>query len=215
MMNKRQDVWRARLTEGASYIGTQDLPLLQPCTVIPKWLSLYDKSEKPLPESCVHFFQDDYKFERVWNKPRTYLPRIKKVGTVIIPDFSVYPDMPNPLKGYNVFRSRAIGYWWQKQGLNVIPCLRCGDEYTDIFIFDGLPKKATVAVGATGCIKNRSVRRVFINGVYKIIERLEPLNLLIYGTINKKYFPYSLFTMNTNILYYPSETGQMLRKETA
>jgi hypothetical protein len=211
----RRDVWKAWLTAGASYTGPQDMPIIMPCSVVPQRLLLYDNVKKHAPDSCVHFFQDDYKLERIWNKPTQYLPRILSVGTVIMPDFSVYPDMPNPIKAYNIYRSRAIGYWWQKQGLNVIPCLRCGDDHSDKFVFDGLPQNSTIAIGATGCLKSREVRGIFFEGIYTIIERLQPANLLIYGTENGKYLSYSLFTLKTKIFYYPSETGLRLRQKAA
>ena len=50
------------------------------------------------PESAgVHFFLDDYQFERFWRQPQRYLAALAKCPLVIGPDFSLYTDFPAPL----------------------------------------------------------------------------------------------------------------------
>lgn len=44
----------------------------------------------------VHFFLDDYQFERFWRQPQRYLAALAKCPLVIGPDFSLYTDFPAP-----------------------------------------------------------------------------------------------------------------------
>ena len=77
-----------------------------------------------------HFFEDDYLFERLWRNPKIYLPILKQYNGVILPDFSLYRDMPLVMQLWNIYRSRAIGCWLQSNGIKVIPDVRFGDERT-------------------------------------------------------------------------------------
>ncbi len=72
-------------------------------------------------DSWIHFYEDDNAFERIWNTPNKYLLIIKRFKGVITPDFSVYRDMPLVMQHWNIYRSRAIGYWLQENGVPVIP----------------------------------------------------------------------------------------------
>ena len=45
----------------------------------------------------IHFFIDDYQFERLWNNPWQYLELLKRVKGVITPDFSMYTDTPQAM----------------------------------------------------------------------------------------------------------------------
>ena len=42
----------------------------------------------------VHFFIDDYQFERLWRFPDRYIPLLQEYDCVLTPDFSIYVDMP-------------------------------------------------------------------------------------------------------------------------
>ena len=61
----------------------------------------------------VHFFIDDYQFERVWKSPQLYVEMLKRYRFVCAPDFSLYLDMPMATKIWNVYRSRLITAYWQ------------------------------------------------------------------------------------------------------
>lgn len=59
--------------------------------------------------SVVHFFQDDYKFECLWNNPKPRLSKLKQYAAIMTPQFSIYTEMPAALHMYNIFRSRWVG----------------------------------------------------------------------------------------------------------
>ena len=59
--------------------------------------------------ATVHFFIDDYRFERVWTNPARYAELLGRFDACFTPDFSLYTDMPLPLQQWNIYRSRLIG----------------------------------------------------------------------------------------------------------
>ena len=52
----------------------------------------------------VHFFRDDYRFERLWSDPDAYVPMLRGYDVVLSPDFSTYVDWPVAVQAYNHFR---------------------------------------------------------------------------------------------------------------
>ena len=116
-------------------------------------------------DQWVHFYEYDHEFEKLWTNPRKYLSRLSKFNGVITPDFSLYRDMPLVMQAWNTYRGKALGHWWQSQGLNVIPNVRWGDERTYEFCCAGVPKNSVIAVGSYGCMKTLRERKFFAKGL--------------------------------------------------
>lgn len=128
----------------------------------------------------VHFFIDDYQFERCWRNPEMYANILKKFCSVLSPDFSMWTDMPVALQLYNHYRKQYLGAYWQQRGVKVIPTINWSDESSFDFCFDGYEKKGTVAVSVLGskhCVNS------FMRGYDKMIEILEPNQILVYGDL--------------------------------
>lgn len=105
-----KDVFNAFLVESACYNGLFDFPIIQPTQWIPYKLISFSKAINcPEHDQWVHFFEDDCRIERNWKNPKRYLPILKRFNGVILPDFSLYRDMPFAMKLWNIYRSRAIG----------------------------------------------------------------------------------------------------------
>jgi len=191
----KKDVFHAWLVEDANFDGKWEMPSIPGVDCRPsKMVSFVEAiSQKNCFDGWVHFYLDDYKFERIWNRPKDYLRRLKKYEGVISPDFSLYRDMPLVMQTWNTYRNRAIGYWLSKNGIRVIPNVRWGDERTYEFCFDGLPQNSVVAVGTHGCVKRREDRGFFENGFLTMLERIHPAEVIVYGRKNDKIFP-PLFT---------------------
>ena len=130
----------------------------------------------------VHFFIDDYQFERVWRFPDRYIPLLREYECVFTPDFSLYVNMPLTLKIYNVYRSRVLGHYWQKQGINVVPTLQWADFRTFDFSFTGIAPGGVVAVSTLGSAQNPQSRGYWTAGMQKAIDVLHPDTILLYGT---------------------------------
>ena len=129
----------------------------------------------------VHFFIDDYQFERVWKSPQLYVEMLKRYRFVCAPDFSLYLDMPMAAKIWNVYRSRLITAYWQKQGVKVVPVLQWADPATWEFCFKGVTPGGTVAVSTLGAARNKLTKQIWKSGMSEAIQKLRPAAILLYG----------------------------------
>lgn len=163
--------------------GFYQMPVIKACNYIPDSLIgfNYAKSAKEF-DTGVHFFVDDYQFERVWNSPLENIERLKKFQCVLTPDFSLYMDMPVAMKIWNVYRSRLIGQLCQDAGMNVIPTLSWAEKETYRFCFDGLETGGTVAVSTVGVMRDKSAREIFCDGMKEALQRLQPKAVVLYGS---------------------------------
>ena len=184
-----KDVFNAFMVSDAEYAGKYELPVLTPTNQIPNRLIAFSKAMKAHDfDQWIHFYEDDVSFERIWRNPKKYLPLFKKFNGVILPDFSVYRDMPLAMQIWNIYRSRAVGHWLQINGINIIVNIRYGDERTYDICCDGISEKCVIAIGTHGTIKNLIDRHYLLNGLNIVVERLHPSDIVIYGTAPDKYF---------------------------
>ena len=198
-----KDVFNSYLVSTASYSGIYEFPRIKPTQNIPNRLISFSKSIANKDNNqWIHFFEDDYLFERTWRAPHKYLDTFKRYNGIILPDFSLYRDMPLSMQIWNIYRSRAIGNWLQKNGVEVIPNIRFGDKRTYDISCDGIEKHCTIAVGSYGNMKNIEDRKIFLAGLDYIIKKLKPSNLVIYGSLSDEIIAkYS----NTNIVKFNCE----------
>lgn len=158
------------------------MPIVKPCDELPPELLGFNYAKSSGPsDAWLHFFVDDYQFERLWNQPEKYLPTIKKFGGVLSPDFSLYLDMPYPMQQWNEYRRRALANYWQRNGVKVIPTLSWSLEPSYGFCFDGLPTESTVAVSTVGVHGNEYAMKVWHDGMAEAMSRLRPKRVLQYG----------------------------------
>lgn len=129
----------------------------------------------------IHFFIDDYQFERIWNDPEKYIPILKQYDCVISPEFSLYWDMPLPMKIWNTYRNRFIGALLQENGITVIPSICWADEASFDFCFQGIEKGSIVAVETNGIKEQEETLKRWKNGMDELINQIEPSTILIYG----------------------------------
>ena len=129
----------------------------------------------------IHFFIDDYQFERVWNSPEKYVEVLKDYECILSPDFSLYTDMPIPMKIWNVYRSRQIGAYYQGAGLKVIPTISWCEPETYSFCFEGIPEGSIVAISTIGVKESKDAAQIWHDGVDAMIDRISPRTILVYG----------------------------------
>lgn len=179
-----KDVFHAFLVENATYAGDLEIPRIAPEDSLPMELIRFSKAvstKEGNPNAWVHFYEDDAAFERLWNNPRKYLPILKRFGGIITPDFSLYRDMPLVMQHWNIYRSRAIGYWLQGNGVPVIVNVRYGDNRTYATSCLGVSKDCSIAVGSHGCLKLKKDREVFSKGLDYAVRILTPKVIIVYG----------------------------------
>ncbi len=164
-------------------VGKYDLPTLcrqeidLPETFIPFNMA------RTYPDKIVgvHFYIDDYQFERVWRKPEKYLELLKQYRCVCSPDFSMYMCMPLAMKIWNVYRSRLIGQFWQKNGIKVIPTLQWAEARTFQFCFDGIEPGGVVSVSTLGAAKGKFSRSFWLAGMKEAMRVVKPTTIIHYG----------------------------------
>lgn len=88
----------------------------------------------------IHFYIQDYLFNRIWNSPQRYIDVLKEYKGIIMPDFSLFVDMPIPLQQFNHYRNLWFARMCQIQGIQVIPSLNWSTEDSFDWCTDGLPK---------------------------------------------------------------------------
>lgn len=160
--------------------GKYEMPIIKKTDYIPKDLIGFNYAMSSDNKNAgIHFYIDDYQFERVWNDPYEYIDVLQEYDCILSPDFSVYVDMPVSMQIWNIFRSRLIGQFYQSLGLKVIPNIRWAEEDTYDFCFDGIEKGGVVAI-STISLKTE-FKDLWIKGVDEMIKRLEPKAILIYG----------------------------------
>lgn len=163
--------------------GFYQMPIIKACDYVPTDLIGFNYAKSTDKTDCgVHFFIDDYQFERVWNSPDENIERLRKFQCVLTPDWSLYMDMPMALKVWNVYRQRLIGQIFQDSGLTVIPTLSWAEPETYNFCFDGIEQGGTVAVSTVGVMKSESAKAIWADGMREAMKRLKPKNVICYGS---------------------------------
>lgn len=134
-------------------VGEFGIPEIDPVYELPpikEWIGFnYVLSDKDPDGKAVHFFLDDYQFERVWNNPEAYVEKLRRYVCVASPDFSPYVDMPIALQIYNHYRKHWVAKYWQTCGITVIPTIRATATETNLnWWLDGEPKKSIIIVSS-------------------------------------------------------------------
>lgn len=132
-------------------------------------------------DTTIHFYVDDYQFERLWNAPEKYVDILAQYEAILSPDFSLYMDMPMPMKIWNIYRSRQIGAYYQSRGIKVIPTISWAEHETFEFAFQGIPKKSIVSISTIGVKENKDALQIWRDGVAEMIKQIEPRTIVIYG----------------------------------
>ena len=153
----------------------------------------------------IHFYIDDYQFERVWNSPEQYIDILKEYDCVLSPDFSLYMDMPMPMKIWNIYRSRQIGQYWQSQGIKVIPTISWAEKETFEFAFKGIEKGSIVSVSTIGVKRSKDALKIWQDGMDAMIEEIEPSTILVYG--GKLDYDYG----NIEVIYFNNKVTERMK----
>lgn len=179
----KRDVFHAWMLSEVDFSDTWELPIVHACGAHPVGLVPFSVA---LDEKCrdfdcfVHFYEDDFRFERVWNDPRRYLPHLRKFAGVVMPDFSTCIDFPKPLKMWNCYRNQLLAAWWQAQGLTVIPSAR--HEPGCDWLLEALPQRSVVAICGRALVKDVDERRRFVRDLRTTVDALEPAAIIYYGS---------------------------------
>lgn len=213
MKIKANDGFKPFLVEGAEFVGRQDFPKIEKPKkfIIPTDMVPFSKRKYAIMEDFVCFYEYDDNFAQVLAEPEKFIEEFKLYNGIVSTDNSTYTDMPLCLQIANTYINRAINFYYQKNGVYVIPDVCWGDErsympdrYGETFAFLGLPKHSILSVGSYGAMKNPVDRHHFINGFRAMLKELEPEIVLVYGSIPDKYF--EEFKNQTKLVQYTDWT---------
>ena len=187
--------------------GFYQMPIIKRNDFIPSDLIgfNYAKTSK-VKNTGIHFYIDDYQFERVWNKPSDYIDVLRQYECILSPDFSLYMDMPMAMKIWNVYRSRFIGQYYQSKGIKVIPTISWGESATFDFCFEGIEKGGTVSISTIGIKQDAEAMQIWKDGVDELIKRIRPSTILIYG--GKVDYDFK----DINIVYFSNKVTDRMSK---
>lgn len=168
-------------------VGLYDIPQLQAIREeeigeITEWIGFnYVLSDKNPKGKGVHFFLDDYQFERVWKNPEKYIEKLAQYEAVMAPDFSPYADMPMATQIFNHYRKHWVARLMQEYGVKVIPTIRASrDDRSLMWYLDGEPEESVVCISAMWT-KQAEAREYFLKEYNTMLEKLKPQKIYIYG----------------------------------
>lgn len=165
-------------------VGEFGIPEIMPETKYPggEFIGVnYAMTAKDPAGKNVHFFVDDYQFQRFWNQPDRYVKILERFSAVCSPDFSLYTKMPKALQIYNHYRKHWLAAYWQNCGITVYPTIGWSDEESFGWCFDGEPKGGIVAVSSVGTQKTEAEKKLFLKGYDEMMKRLEPKWVIFHG----------------------------------
>lgn len=182
------------------------MPIIKNNNFIPNKLIGFNYAKTSKEKNVgIHFYLDDYQFERLWNKPEDYIRVLKEYECMLSPDFSLYMDMPMPMKIWNIYRSRQIGQYYQNQGIKVIPTLSWAEPETFKFCFKGIPQGSIVSISTIGVKRNKEALKIWKQGVDELIKQIKPSTILIYG--GKLDYNYG----NIKVIYFENEVTKKMK----
>ncbi|MBO5283659.1 MAG: DUF4417 domain-containing protein [Lachnospiraceae bacterium] len=180
---KQYENLQKRIFDGAGNFG---IPQIYPatyegnCEFIP---FNYAKSCKDRENKGVHFFIDDYQFNRLWTNIDCYVDMLSQFQYVMTPDFSTYTDFPRAIQIYNHYRKHWVGAYLQEAGIKVIPTISWSTPDSFDWCFDGEATHGCVAVSSVGAANSKEKKTLFLAGYNAMLERLRPETILFYGKV--------------------------------
>lgn len=166
-------------------VGDYGIPQIQPTQIeMCDFIGFnYAKGCKDPEHKGVHFFLDDYQFNRLWTNIDQYIPMLHRFRYVMSPDYSMYTDFPKALQIYNHYRKHWVGAYMQMHGINVIPTICWSDQESFEWCFDGEPVGGAVAVSSVGTQNSVERKKLFLSGYMEMVERLKPTQIIFYGNV--------------------------------
>ena len=162
-----------------------DIPEIEPLKdigEIKEWIPFnYVLSDKNPSGKAVHFYIDDYQFERLWKSPDKYVEKLKRYVAVTSPDFSPYGNMPLATQIFNHYRKHWVAKYLQDRGVKIIPTIRAStDERSFEFYLQGEPKGGIVTISSMWT-NNENSLQYFLREYNTMYDTLKPKKVYLYG----------------------------------
>jgi len=225
-----KDIWNAFMCEGAVF-STNDIPFCPTTALeVPEAIITWDEAKRLYRNALarkddsffcnafVCWFIDDYKFDGprgIWHDCKFALKVLRRFAGIITPDFSTYQDFPEPIKVYNTYRMRVLGYWLGKNGIAVINNVRWGTPESWRYCFDGISDSSIVCIGTAGGSPKKLIdRKRFEEGLEELVRVRKPHTILVYGSASYPCFD-KLIDQGVKVVSYPSHTASAFERRRA
>ena len=159
------DGFNPEFVETAFFDGIFEIPCIERPKeiIIPEAVIPFSKRERSEDgHETLVFYEYDVDFGDILRNPQDYVDEVACFAGMVTLDNSLYVDSPLLVQMANVYRSRAIGHFFQECGNYVIPNVRWGDErsytttvFPEKFAFLGLPRHSIVSIGTYGACKTK------------------------------------------------------------
>lgn len=165
--------------------GYYDIPIIKPVKKLPaikEWIPFnYVLSDDEPEGKAVHFFIDDYQFERIWKNTDAYVDKLKQYVCVASPDFSPYGDMPMALQIFSHYKKHWVAAFLQDRGVTVIPTIRASTHPNSFdWYLDGEPHGGIVLISSMWSGED-DIQPVFEREYNTMLETLKPKKIYVYG----------------------------------
>lgn len=142
--------------------------------------------DERVTDKILTFYTEDWRFERIWNDNIEALAKIVPLRPAAFtsPDFSLWADDPLVCQLWNIYRARWISRYWQEAGIKCIPSLATSTNPACYeFAYDGFPTRPSLMSMQmrNGGYKQRSQVNALEKEIAELIERVNPMRLVIYG----------------------------------
>ena len=191
---KVSDSFQAYLVDGANFTGNEEYPIIPADFIskdIPKDIMPFDKAinyRGDLSKTYICFYAPDNSFERIRKNPKKYLKFFKRTAGIIGFDYSIHTDMQIIKQKSQINDNLSLTYYYGRNGIPVIPNIRCG-IYDLLPEFEtAIPKGSNIAIGTHGFIKEMREKYEWYCFIDKIIRDIKPANIIVYGTLSSQMF---------------------------
>ena len=176
------------IIEGVGEFGIPEIEPVYDIAGVTRWLGFNACRRCVEPERAgVHFFIDDHEFDAVWQKPDRYVEMLRRYAVVLSPDFSPYSDFPKAIQVYNHYRKHWCAWYWQHNGIKVVPTITWSSPDTLEWAFDGEPVGGVVALSSVGMYDTAEHRAWLVDGCREMFDRLRPRLVLWKGKVPEEY----------------------------
>jgi hypothetical protein len=187
--------------------GIPDLPKATP-DLVPDALIAFRDKYPPNPDlhaPAVHFYLDDYRFNAAWSKPWRIADGLSRHYRIALtPDFSLYPDMPDVIRRFNIYRNRWCGCFWHEiASISVIPSVSWLGPDSWAYCFAGIPPGSIVALNGIGHSPRGNAYDAYLAGFHQLLETIQPPLILSYGQMPDQ------LHKQVNIREYPTRWKQI------
>lgn len=218
-----KDLWGARLVRGARWTerGNPINPhsLTHAVSAVVPWNGALTLHRKMLragradyrTHAHIHFYIDDEKFDGfrsgIWADPDRLIEVARHFDGVMGIDFSTNADFPDPIKRWQVYRTRALEYYLASVGIEVIQNLRWSGPETWGYFLDALHHGEPLSLGTVGSgltlLENRPP---FERGLIHAVKELEPTVLYVVGSASHAAFD-EVQHMGTRVVQFDGATA--------